>query len=45
MLKFPPSPITLYPNFSKILLANTAVFTALATTLGAKNNPLINGIF
>ena len=29
----------LYPSFSKILLANTAVFKLLATTLGAKNSP------
>ena len=30
---------TSYPNFSNMLLANTAVFTLLATTEGAKNNP------
>ena len=37
--------LTLYPNSSNILLANTAVFTLLATTLGAKNSPLINAVF
>lgn len=36
---------TLYPNFSNILLANIAVFTLLATTLGAKNNPFKNNVF
>ncbi len=30
---------TLYPNFSNSLLANTAVFRLLATTLGAKYIP------
>lgn len=31
--------LTLYPNFSIILLANIAVFKLLATTLGAKYKP------
>ena len=31
--------VTIYPNFSKILLAKIAVLTLLATTDGAKNNP------
>ena len=36
---------TSYPNFSKILLANIAVFTLDFTTCGAKNNPLSNWVF
>ena len=36
---------TWYPNFSNNLLENTAVFTLLATTLGAKNKPFINCVF
>ena len=35
----------MYPSFSSILLANTAVLRLLATTLGARYIPLKNSLF